>query len=167
MTENKTIRVATDVGGTFTDLVYFETDTESGAQTVRTAKVDTTPPDFEAGVFNVLEKGGVDVAKIDFLAHGTTGRSNEIVTAEGRPDLVREARVHWGVENNIYQFGHRGFTAVAGGAGDCPYSYMTDLAAGRYRLPWEDDVRITDGTSCGFDRPILIPAQSLLQQVRK
>jgi len=87
------------------------------------------------------------------LAHGTSGRADEIITAEVRPDLVREARIHWGVENNIYQLGHRGFVAVKGGAGDCPYSYMTDLAAGRYRLPWEDDVRVTDGTSCGFPRP--------------
>jgi formamidase len=70
-----------------------------------------------------------------------------------RPDLVREARIHWGVENNIYQLGHRGYVAVAGGAGDCPYSYMTDLAAGRYRLPWEDRVEVTDGTSCGFPAP--------------
>jgi len=78
---------------------------------------------------------------------------DEIVTAELRPDLVREARAEWGVENNIYQFGHRGFVAVAGGARDCPYSYMQDLVAGRYRLPWENQVRVTDGTSCGFDPP--------------
>ena len=39
-----TIRVATDVGGTFTDLVYFETDEATGRQSIRTAKVDTTPP---------------------------------------------------------------------------------------------------------------------------
>ena len=78
---------------------------------------------------------------------------DEIVTAEVRPDLVREARAEWGVENNIYQFGHRGFVAVAGGARDCPYSYMQDLVAGRYRLPWENQVRVTDGTSCGFDPP--------------
>jgi formamidase len=25
--------------------------------------------------------------------------------------------------------------------------------AGRYRLPWEDAVKITDGTSCGFPAP--------------
>jgi hypothetical protein len=81
------------------------------------------------------------------LAHGTTGRVDEIITAEVRPDLVREARAGWGVENNIYQFGHRGYVAVKGGAQDCPYTYMQDLAAGRYRLPWEDSVRITDGTS--------------------
>lgn len=87
------------------------------------------------------------------IAHGQTGRPDEIITAEVRPDLVREARAHWSVENNIYQFGHRGFTAVAGGAGDCPYTYMQDLMAGRYKLPWEESVRFTDGTSCGFPKP--------------
>ena len=87
------------------------------------------------------------------LAHGTTGRADEIITAEVRPDLVREARAGWGVENNIYQLGHRGFTAVKGGAGDCPYTFMQDLVAGQYRLPWEDSVRVTDGTSCGFPEP--------------
>jgi len=82
------------------------------------------------------------------------GRPDEIVTAEVRPDLVREARRVWGVENNIYQFGHRGYVAVKGGARDCPYTYMTDLAAGRYRLPWEAEVTHTDGTSCGFPEPV-------------
>jgi formamidase len=81
------------------------------------------------------------------------GVPDEIVTAELRPDLVREARRDWGVENNIYQFGHRGFVAVAGGAQDCPYTYMHDLVAGHYRLPWENQVRVTDGTSCGFSPP--------------
>jgi formamidase len=87
------------------------------------------------------------------LAHGTTGRADEIITAEVRPDLVREARAGWGVENNIYQLAHRGFTAVKGGAGDCPYTFMQDLVAGQYRLPWEDTVRVTDGTPCGFPAP--------------
>jgi formamidase len=87
------------------------------------------------------------------IAHGATGRADEIVTAEVRPDLVREARAHWGVENNIYQLGHRGFSAVRGGATDCPYTYMHDLVAGRYRLPWEASVRATDGTSAGLPAP--------------
>ena len=81
------------------------------------------------------------------------GRVDEIVSAELRPDLVREARAGWGVENNIYQLYHRGYVAVAGGAQDCPYTYMVDMAAGRYRLPWNDTVQVTDGTSCGFDAP--------------
>jgi len=81
------------------------------------------------------------------------GRADEIITCELRPDLVREARRHWGVENNIYQLGHRGYVAVKGGARDCPYTYMHDLVAGRYRLPWEAEVAVTDGTSCGFPAP--------------
>ena len=81
------------------------------------------------------------------------GRVDEIVSAELRPDLVREARAGWGVENNIYQLYHRGYVAVKGGAQDCPYTYMTDMAAGRYHLPWNDTVQVTDGTSCGFDAP--------------
>ena len=81
------------------------------------------------------------------------GAPDEIITAEVRPKLADEARRNWGVENNIYQLGHRGFVAVNGGAQDCPYSFMQDLVAGQYRLPWEDDVQVTDGTSCGFPRP--------------
>jgi formamidase len=80
-------------------------------------------------------------------------RADEIITCELRPDLLREARANWGVENNIYQFGHRGYVAVKGGAQDCPYTYMQDLVAGQYRLPWEAEVKVTDGTSCGFPTP--------------
>lgn len=36
-------------------------------------------------------------------------RADEIITCELRPDLLREARANWGVENNIYQFGHRDY----------------------------------------------------------
>ena len=87
------------------------------------------------------------------IAHSPSGRADEIITAEVRPDLVREARLGWAVENNIYQLGHRGYVAVKGGATDCPYTYMTDLLAGQYRLPWEDEVAFTDGTSFGYPAP--------------
>jgi formamidase len=80
-------------------------------------------------------------------------RPDEIITCEMRPDLVREARTHWGAENNIYQLGHRGYVAVKGGASDCPYTFMQDMVRGTYRLPWEAEVRVTDGTSCGFPPP--------------
>ena len=81
------------------------------------------------------------------------GRPDEIITAEVRPDLVREARTGWGVENNIYQLYHRGYVAVKGGAQDCPYTYMHDMAAGRYQLPWSDQVQVTDGSGFGFAPP--------------
>lgn len=98
----RTIRVATDVGGTFTDLVCFETDHATGQSRVITAKSDTTPPNFEAGVLNVLEKGGVDPRAVDFLAHGTTvvinalterkGVKVGLITTEGFRDTLEIAR---------------------------------------------------------------------------
>jgi len=98
----KTIRVATDVGGTFTDLVCFETDHATGEARIVTAKSDTTPPNFEQGVLNVLEKGGVDPKSIDFLAHGTTvvinalterkGVKVGLITTEGFRDSIEIAR---------------------------------------------------------------------------
>ena len=77
------IRVATDVGGTFTDLVCFKTDGETGKHSIVTAKTDTTPPDFETGVLNVLEKGQIDPSEVDFLAHGTTVVINSITERKG------------------------------------------------------------------------------------
>jgi len=77
----------------------------------------------------------------------------EVVTGEVTPKLADEARENWGVENNIYQLGHRGFVAREGGATDCPYTYMQDLVTGKYRVPWEDRVQIKDGTSEGFPPP--------------
>jgi formamidase len=108
------------------------------------------------GSFDSMGEGMICNFDGSIIAHGKSGRVNEIITAEVRPDLVREARRGWGVENNIYQFGHRGYVAVAGGASDAPYSYMQDLVAGQYRLPWEDEIKVTDGTSCGFDKPTRI-----------
>jgi formamidase len=105
------------------------------------------------GTFDSMGEGMIVNFDGSVMAHGTSGRADEIITAEVRPDLVREARRHWGVENNIYQLGHRGYAAVKGGAQDCPYTYMHDLVAGRYRLKWEDDVEVTDGTSCGLAKP--------------
>jgi len=105
------------------------------------------------GTFDSMGEGMIVNFDGTVIAHGTTGRADEIITAEVRPDLVREARRTWGVENNIYQLGHRGFTAVKDGAQDCPYTFMQDLVAGRYRLPWEDDVQVKDGVSCGFPAP--------------
>ena len=105
------------------------------------------------GTFDSMGEGMIVNFDGTILAHGSNGRTDEIITAEVRPDLLREARANWGVENNIYQLGHRGYVAVKGGAQDCPYTYMKDLAAGRYRLIWEADVQVTDGTSFGFPTP--------------
>ncbi len=97
------IRAATDVGGTFTDLVYYEIDGESGAmESFRTEKAHTTPPDFEKGVLDTLDKAGLDYAAIDFFAHGTTvvinalterkGARTGLITTYGFRDVLEIAR---------------------------------------------------------------------------
>jgi N-methylhydantoinase A len=99
---HEAIRAATDVGGTFTDVVYFSTDSATGVQEIVTAKSDTTPPNFEEGVMNVLRKSGVDLEDIAFLAHGTTlvinalaersGVKTGLITTEGFRDSLEIAR---------------------------------------------------------------------------
>jgi N-methylhydantoinase A len=96
------IRVATDVGGTFTDLVYFVTDSDTGAQAVATAKVATTPPNFERGVMDVVARAGVPLDDVAFLAHGTTvvinalterkGVLTALITTEGFRDSLEISR---------------------------------------------------------------------------
>jgi len=78
---------------------------------------------------------------------------DRVVIAEVVPSRADEARRSWGVENNIYQLGHRGYVAVEGGAHDCPYTYMQDLVSGSYRVPWEREVQHRDGTLSGFGKP--------------
>ena len=78
------VRAATDVGGTFTDLVYYEYDLESQRfNTLKTAKVDTTPPDFEKGVMDVLQSAEVAPDSIHFFAHGTTVVINAVTERKG------------------------------------------------------------------------------------
>ena len=96
------VRVATDVGGTFTDLVHLHTDPATGRQEIRTAKSDTTPPDFERGVLEVIARSSVAPADIDFLVHGTTvvinalterkGVTTGLITTEGFRDSLEIAR---------------------------------------------------------------------------
>lgn len=62
-------------------------------------------------------------------------------------------RERWGVENNLYQFGHRGYCAVEGGAGDCPYGFMRDLVNGVYKPHGEERVKVKDGSACGIEKP--------------
>src|SRR5690606_24876217 len=77
------IRVATDVGGTFTDLVFFQDDPVTGEQQVFTSKADTTPPDFERGVLGVLNKAGLEGRDVSMMTHGTTVVINALTERTG------------------------------------------------------------------------------------
>lgn len=97
------MRVATDIGGTFTDLVCLEFDKKTGKPTgVRVAKSDTTPSNFEQGILDTIKKGNVNLKEIDFFAHGTTvvinalterkGAKTALITTKGFRDVLEIAR---------------------------------------------------------------------------
>lgn len=109
------LRVASDVGGTFTDLVYCSVDPATGRPgQVFTAKADTTPPDFEQGVMNALSKAGVDPASMGFFAHGSTvvintlterkGVKTGLITTKGFRDVLEIAR---GNRPDLFNFNFR------------------------------------------------------------
>lgn len=75
-------RVSTDVGGTFTDLVYFGVD-DKGQSFLHSAKTDTTPPAFENGILDALQRARVDPRGLSVFAHGTTVVINALTERRG------------------------------------------------------------------------------------
>ena len=97
------MRVATDIGGTFTDLVCLEFDKNTGKPIgVKVAKSDTTPANFEQGILNTIKKGTINLQEVDFFAHGTTvvinaltehkGAKTALITTKGFRDVLEIAR---------------------------------------------------------------------------
>lgn len=91
------MRVATDIGGTFTDLVAVD---DNGKIIV--GKSDTTPNKFEKGIFNVIEQANIDLKDIQMFFHGTTvvintltektGVKTGLITTKGFRDVLEIAR---------------------------------------------------------------------------
>lgn len=91
------MRVATDIGGTFTDLVYVD---EKG--NVQVEKSSTTPPHFEKGVLEVIRKSGLNTSEIEEFIHGSTvvinavterkGVKTALITTKGFRDVLEIAR---------------------------------------------------------------------------
>ena len=73
------MRVATDVGGTFTDLVYYD----EGTGRFGSSKVDSTPPDFDRGVLDALRRSGLNPTEVQYFAHGTTVVINALTERKG------------------------------------------------------------------------------------
>ncbi|MBB1251078.1 hydantoinase/oxoprolinase family protein [Rhizobium sp. G21] len=72
---NQSIVAGVDVGGTFTDLVLFDTATG----TVRLAKTPTTLDNQAFGVIHALEAAEADFAALDLIVHGTTTTTNAVL----------------------------------------------------------------------------------------
>lgn len=96
-----TLQAATDVGGTFTDLVTFAVDAD-GTSRIAVAKSSTTPPDYDQGVLDVFARAGVSLTDVSSHVHGTTvvinalterkGACVGLITTEGFRDVLEIAR---------------------------------------------------------------------------
>lgn len=96
----RTVRVAVDIGGTFTDATLI--DEESGVASI--AKVLSTPSDPSEGFMRAFHRalGDHDVADVRFVVHASTVATNAIiegktarggfVTTEGFRDLLEIGR---------------------------------------------------------------------------
>lgn len=73
------IFVAVDIGGTFTDLVGFDSARSRFVQ----AKSLTTPAELVQGVIDCIRKSGLDPGDIDELIHGSTIAINTLIEHKG------------------------------------------------------------------------------------
>ena len=104
------IRLAVDIGGTFTDLVAQDTAT---GRVVR-AKADTTPGALEQGVLAALAQSGVAAGQVSAFIHGTTvvintvtertGARTGLVTTSGFRDVLEIGR---GNRPDLYNLAYR------------------------------------------------------------
>jgi N-methylhydantoinase A len=104
------IRLAVDIGGTFTDLVALDSAT---GQAVR-AKTDTTPDGLDRGVLAALSQSGVAAARVAAFIHGTTvvinavtersGARTALVTTRGFRDVLEIGRAN---RPDLYNLAYR------------------------------------------------------------
>jgi N-methylhydantoinase A len=82
------VRIAVDVGGTFTDVVVLE----DGKGELRYEKVSSLPRDPATGVVNGFDKANADLARLDYFVHGTTLGLNALLTRRGGPVAIVTTR---------------------------------------------------------------------------
>ena len=71
------MRVGIEVGGTFTDLVAVD------GESVRTAKVPSTPKNPDEGAMHAIDAAGLDPGAIEELVHGSTVATNAVLERKG------------------------------------------------------------------------------------
>ena len=102
------MRVATDVGGTFTDLVYLD---ETSGQ-LGSVKTSTTPANFAEGILATFHKSALNIAATRFFVHGSTiiinalterkGAKTALITTKGFRDVLEIGRANRPDLYNLY-----------------------------------------------------------------
>lgn len=70
------LRVAVDVGGTFTDICIMEEETSE----IRIEKTSSTPQNPMIAVMDGMKKAKVDLNNVEMFTHGTTVATNALIT---------------------------------------------------------------------------------------
>ena len=111
--------IGVDIGGTFTDIVFADTDTND----TRIHKVPTTPEDPSLGMLTAVrelcEREGLSPAEIGHLFHGTTIATNAVLTYDG----ARTGMITSGGYRDIIHIGRH----------QRPQHYSI-----RQEIPWQD-----------------------------
>ncbi len=82
-TPSVAVRVACDVGGTFTDVCFLNEETGS----MHVAKTPTTPDPID-GVLQGIKEGGVELKDMVLFSHGTTLATNALITRRFPPAVM-------------------------------------------------------------------------------
>ena len=72
-------RIAVDIGGTFTDILYVDDSTME----IVADKVRSTPQDISQAAIDVVKKINVDMSKVALFIHGTTAGLNTVAQRKG------------------------------------------------------------------------------------
>ena len=86
------IRLAVDIGGTFTDVAALDEDTGE----MKVTKVSTTPKNFVDGFLRGVKKADVSPRKVTHIIHGTTVATNAVIQ---RALPVTAILTTWGFED--------------------------------------------------------------------
>lgn len=102
------MRVASDIGGTFTDLVYL--DESTGRMGV--SKASTTPRNFAEGVVETIQRAKLTLSETSFFVHGSTivinaltekkGAKTGLITTKGFRDVLEITRANRPDLYNMY-----------------------------------------------------------------
>ena len=103
-------RVAVDIGGTFTDFVFYESELQS----YKTGKVLTTSDNLSEAIIAGLDQEMGSYAQMEFFVHGTTaglnaflerkGANVALITTKGFKDVYEIAR---GNRPELYNIAYR------------------------------------------------------------
>jgi N-methylhydantoinase A len=147
------MRIAVDVGGTFTDVVVLGDNGEG----LRHEKVETVPSDPARGVLSGFEKAEAALADLEFFVHGTTLGINALLTRGG----ARVAIVTTAGFRDVYELGRTDREPMY----DFKYRKPPSLVPRQFVLEVEQRVRHDGSEIVAFNRASAVEAARRVKEL--